>query len=301
MKKLASLIVERAGRFAARFNVRGVPRLLFGLRHCLTSDQPFEFGSGVKLRLDLEDYFECMMLWGRYQNALLALVKRLLRPGMVAIDGGAHIGYLALHMGWIVGPRGKVYAFEPDPRAYVRLAAGITLNHMAGIVEPLNFALASRDGVLDFFISPQLGWSTAVAGSHLTKLARVSVRSVSIDSLVNLGKIPFEGISLVKLDLEGFESEALAGMEGLLSERQPFLVFEVNCLMLKARGDNPATLMQLLCRLGFQLYVIEPHLKQYGPTNVRLREIGQGWIDHDCDVLAVPRNRLKEVAELVAV
>ena len=87
MKKLASLIVERAGRFAARFNVRGVPRLLFGLRHCLTSDQPFEFGSGVKLRLDLEDYFECMMLWGRYQNALLALVKRLLRPGMVAIDG----------------------------------------------------------------------------------------------------------------------------------------------------------------------------------------------------------------------
>ncbi len=41
----------------------------------------------MKLRLDLEDYFECMMLWGRYQNALLALVKRLLRPGMVAIDG----------------------------------------------------------------------------------------------------------------------------------------------------------------------------------------------------------------------
>ena len=100
-------------------------------------------------------------------------------------------------MGRIVGPRGKVYAFEPDPRAYVRLAAGITLNHMGGIVEPLNFALASRDRALDFFISPQLGWSTAVAGSHLAKLATVSVRSVSIDSLVDLGKIPSEGVSLV--------------------------------------------------------------------------------------------------------
>ena len=90
-------------------------------------------------------------------------------------------------------------------------------------------------------------------------------------------------------------------MEVLLSKSQPFLVFEVNCLMLKARGDNPGKLMQLLCRLGFQLYVIESHLRQFGPTNVRLREIGHGWIDHDCDVLAVPRNRLKEVAELVVV
>jgi len=62
---------------------------------------------------------------------------------MIAIDGGAHIGYIALHIGQIVGPQGKVYAFEPDPRAYARLVAGIALNRMAEIVEPLNFALAS--------------------------------------------------------------------------------------------------------------------------------------------------------------
>jgi FkbM family methyltransferase len=301
MERSVPLIAERVGKFVACFNVRGVPRFLHGLRRCLKSSQPFHLKTGVKLRLNLEDYFESMMLWGRYQRGLLALLKLLLRPGMIAIDGGAHIGYISLHMGQIVGPRGKVYAFEPDPRAYARLVSGITLNHMADTVEPMNCALASRDGALDLFLSPQLGWSTAVEGSHLTNLTRVSVRSVSIDSMANQGYISAEDVGFIKLDLEGFEGQALAGMKDLLLANQPFIMFEVNRLMLNARGEDPRKLVQLVCGLGFHVFVIESHMKLSGGDNVELREIGHGLVDRDCDVLAVPHARLAEVAGLVAV
>jgi len=291
--------LERLGRFAAAFNIRGVPRLLYGMRHLLRSDQAFELKSGVRLHLNLADYFESMMLWNKYQSALLTLVNRLLCPGAVVIDGGAHIGFLSFHMARIVGPRGKVYAFEPDPRAHARLAMAVTLNGMEGIVEPFKLALASRDGPVDFFLSSQLGWSTAVPDSHLTNLTRTVVNAASIDSLVKQGLV-VPAVSFVKLDLEGFEGEALAGMQNLLLKSQPFVMFEVNCLMLKAKQDSPERLARIFDSLGFQLYLIESHRKAYGPTNVRLQRVKQRWTWQDCDVLAVPHDLVKDIAGLLA-
>lgn len=289
---------ERLGRLVALLNVRGVPRLLYGMRRFLKTGRPYALKSGLKLELNVEDYFENMMLWGKYQNALLVLLRRLLCPGAVAIDGGAHIGYLALHMAQIVGPVGKVYAFEPDPRAHARLVIAVKMNRMAGTVEPLDLALSSTDGTVDFFLSPQLGWSTAVTESHLTNLTRTVVRSVSIDSLVNRGLIP-SAVSLVKLDLEGFEVEAIRGMQRLLATSKPFVMFEVNCSMLKARGESSEKLTQMFRSLGFQLYVIESSSRRYGPADVPLHRIDQNPIGRDCDVLAVPDVRMEEIVGLV--
>ena len=47
------------------------------------------------------------------------------RPGDVFVDGGANIGYYTLMSAELVGPQGKVFAFEPEPRNYSQLKANI--------------------------------------------------------------------------------------------------------------------------------------------------------------------------------
>jgi predicted methyltransferase len=51
----------------------------------------------------------------RYEPAITRLFQETLQPGMVVIDIGAHVGYYTLLAAKLVGPTGKIYAFEPEP------------------------------------------------------------------------------------------------------------------------------------------------------------------------------------------
>ena len=65
---------------------------------------------------------------GRYEEGVVALVNRLLRPGDCFIDVGANIGYLTLAGARAVGPTGSVIAFEPLPAARAWLERNVALN-----------------------------------------------------------------------------------------------------------------------------------------------------------------------------
>src|SRR5947207_14750968 len=76
-------------------------------------------GGPVRLLVALADHVIGLnIVRGGYEAAEVEFVRRLLRPGDVAIDAGAHIGFFTMQMAAMVGAAGKVYAFEPfDPNA----------------------------------------------------------------------------------------------------------------------------------------------------------------------------------------
>lgn len=291
VRRAAIRLANLAGRGLSRFRVRGIPRLM-----SLTG--PVLVGRGVrlvrtangrKLCIDGDDYFACMMFYGRFGTDLIALLDALVRPSDRVLDVGAQLGYVTGHLAALVGPTGHVHSFEPDPNALARLRRGVAANgHQHVTVMPM--AASDRDGELVLHVSPVVGWSTAVTGTHLGALVPVTVRAARLDTLRDEGAL--EGpIRLVKIDVEGFEASVLDGMQRLLAEDRPYVVLEVNPELLAPAGHRPADVFERLVRHGYLLHRLEEPGGLLGGGQVRLVPLDAASEVGFCDVLASPAER----------
>jgi FkbM family methyltransferase len=237
----------------APWNIRGIPRLLYASRNLLLGREPglFELYNNTRLYLDPNDYVQCMMFYNRYSREILEVFRYFAKPGETVIDVGAHIGYFTLFLAELVGSRGHVYCFEPDPRAMNFLKTSITASRMDWIeVSPL--ALAQGRGTIDFYLAKGLGSSSAIKSFQQVNASRAMVSTISLDELVDEGRVTGT-IRLIKIDIEGFELEAIRGMVKVLKIHRPIMVIEVNNEMLEARGETPAGLLELVASLDYKI------------------------------------------------
>jgi FkbM family methyltransferase len=131
--------------------------------------------------------------------------RSAVQPGMVALDVGANVGSYALLLGQWVGPRGKVFAFEPAPSVFAGLVGHVALNHLDGIVRPVAAAVGDRNGTARFSISPVAGESR-LAGSAEESADTVPVTTIDAFCLKEDVQPGF-----IKIDVEGWELSALRG------------------------------------------------------------------------------------------
>ena len=88
---------------------------------------------------------------GKFEAAELAFVEVFLRPGMTALDIGAHNGLYSLLASRRVGPQGRVISFEPSPRERKALRLNLALNWIRN-VSVQGIAPGSEDGEADFYL-----------------------------------------------------------------------------------------------------------------------------------------------------
>ncbi|HEX3098368.1 MAG TPA: FkbM family methyltransferase [Usitatibacter sp.] len=179
---------------------------------------PFRSGCGVRLVVDIasEDFRH---LSGRLAPEPLevAVMARLVKPGDVFIDVGAHDGLYILHVLGRLGEAGLYFAFEPSPTRFAFLQRAF-----AGAGERLrlfNAALADEAGEASLVDE---GSSTAYLGEGG---AGAPVRVARLDEM--LDGVPLEGRAIVmKIDTEGHEARVIRGCAGLASRgvRPVFLV-----------------------------------------------------------------------------
>lgn len=207
------------------------------------------------------------MLMDRYEGSTTRLLKRLLQPGMRVVDGGAHVGYYTLLAARQVGPEGHVYAFEPEPNNQVLLEQNVARNGYRNVtVAPQ--ALWSGRAALPLFVSRVDNGSHSLRHRLVDEGASTIVQATTLDQFLAAEGWP--QIDLIKLDLEGAESEALKGMEELI-RRQPALALLVEFAprLLQASGVDPERFLTLLSQLGFALHVVEEHGLQPLPTPIQ--------------------------------
>jgi FkbM family methyltransferase len=161
----------------------------------------------VLLSIEGENWVEDKFLLGPY-----------LREGMVVMDVGANIGYLTLFFCRAVGPRGAVYAFEPEPENFRELARAVEHNHIEWCTT-VNCACGTSDRPA--FLSAGLN-GYIQADSE----AAANCRMTSLDLFTEERKI--STVDLVKIDVEGFEADVLSGMSGMLKRHRPILYVEVH-------------------------------------------------------------------------
>jgi FkbM family methyltransferase len=212
---------------------------------------------GLAYELDLSQGIDFAIFLGIYERWTRAALRNLVAPSALALDIGANIGAHTLHLAQLVGPSGKVIAFEPTDFAFRKLRRNLDLNpSLAGRVTASHCFLTSDDEVS----VPQAVYSSwpleRQAGLHAKHLGRemdtASARARSLDSV--LGEFGNRKVQLVKLDVDGFECDVLSGATTLLREVRPIFVMELAPYGLQERGTSLEQLLSYFVPNGYAFY-----------------------------------------------
>jgi FkbM family methyltransferase len=225
----ASRALLRAGR---AWYARAPVPIAGGLAHLLhvsTADLPLDHAhAGLIVRGTLEP---------PVQEAL----RRLLGPGDVFYDVGANVGFFTILGARLVGAQGRVVAFEPVPACARAVAHNIALNEFAH-AEIREEAVGAAGGRARLLVVGEASWShLASTGRHADVRDEIDVAVVAIDELVQAGAIPPPDV--LKIDTEGAELQALAGMRATIARHRPAIVCELH--------DTNEQFVALMDELGY--------------------------------------------------
>ena len=196
---------------------------------------------GSRMRVDTGDLVGSVLaISGRWEPNVTALFRALLRPGDVCIDVGANIGYFTLLASRLVGPDGRVHAFEPEPAAVAALEANVGLNHVTNVAV---HAVAAGESEREAVIGAPPPGNAASASLAAAGEPGSPIRVRRVDAVV-----PAQDrrrARLVKIDVEGAEAEVLRSLDTVFAEgAHPAVVVEITA---GRQGDAGRDAVAALC------------------------------------------------------
>lgn len=172
---------------------------------------------------------------GVYEPAESRAFVGLTRPGDVVYDIGAHAGYYTALAGRLVGPAGRVVAFEPLPRNLAWLGRTIAANRL-GNVRVIAAAVSDRTGKASFAVG---AGDPDQSGSYMGRLTAggdIPVETLRLDEFVREGSEPPP--ALLKIDVEGAEVRVLAGARETIAACRPIIVLATHTPELRAEAER---------------------------------------------------------------
>jgi FkbM family methyltransferase len=212
------------------------------------------------------------MLTGRYERDTVKSMQELIRPGMTVVDGGAHVGYFTRLLSNLVGPTGRILAFEihPETLKLLRENVGDLPN-----VEILPVALGAEDGTAFIYESSRLSSGHSATPTKPGLVRRFEIPTRSLASVLH--ERGLDRADFLKLDVEGGEPEIIRSLD----DGPVKIIFEAKRYILEAGGESPEQLFAEMIAAGFSL-------SRVGGGRIRRDELVEPSPANDkCNVLAV--------------
>ena len=232
---------------------------------------------GFNFELNVGDFLDWHVYYGQMEGAKERLYD-LARAGDVVIDVGANIGETALHLGRRVGASGRIFAFEPDPQMREKCLRNMQLNRPENIeLEP--YALSDRAGEYRLFrVAERNPAGNRIMEREAPGVDSVVVKAQTLDDYAEYAGI--KRVSLIKIDVEGFEQKVLMGAERLLRNCRPKLFIELSDRNLREQQSSPEELLRILDEWG---YTVVEAVSGESMLGAKLPE------GLHCDVICTPR------------
>ncbi len=189
----------------------------------------------------------------------MSFVMHFLRPGEMFADVGANVGAFTVLAAGVAGA--KTISFEPSPATFDMLAANVRLNNLTDRARPVNAAVGRSVGNVQF--SSGLGTENHVAAAS-EKSNSVTVAMTTLDH--EFATVP---ATLLKVDVEGFETEVFGGAENTLKNQA------LQAIIVERNGSGN--------RYGYDEDALHANIRKHGfapfsyaPFARELRPLGEG-------------------------
>lgn len=222
------------------------------------TDQEIVVRDGITYDLDLSQGIDfAIYLGGIFEHSTAIALSRLTEPSSLVLDIGANIGAHTLRLARLVGPGGRVMAFEPTDFAFRKLRRNVDLNpSLSSRVETFHCFLTVSDGTTvpgAIYSSWPLAADTGLHPKHLGQEMQTELAQArSLDSI--LAERADRKVQLVKLDVDGFECDVLRGATSLLRDTRPIFVMELAPYVLEERGTSLDQLLSYFIPNGYLFY-----------------------------------------------
>jgi FkbM family methyltransferase len=165
----------------------------------------------------LRETFEAYITTPHWDELTTKIFKAVVREGDVVLDLGANLGYYSLLASRLVGTKGKVYSFEPEPRNYRLLCRNLELNGIRNVT-------ALQKAVSDKTEKVKLHISNKDSGAHTIRDTEdsgeyedfIEIEAVKLDEYF-LDKS--RRVNVIKMDVEGYEPKAFIGLTKIVTSR----------------------------------------------------------------------------------
>jgi FkbM family methyltransferase len=214
---------------------------------------------GARIVTSWHDYPASII--GRTERGLLGWFDRHVKPGETWLDVGAHYGYTVIALSQLVGPSGRVFAFEPVVSTAGCVAQTGKLNGLTqATVVPCG--LGAPESLAYLKLPLERGMADQTLSSDEDRRWE-SIQIARLDWFWPLLNDGIDAIDGVKIDVQGMEIDALRGMEGVLRRQHPKLVIELHA------GVDRSRVLDLLARAGYQTRAsaIDPRVSGYLEDN----------------------------------
>ena len=255
-------LLAKVLRSYLRSGVRGQTRLTLMLAGNMKSLQsvPIQIADWSPLYVDLRDHSSHELLANSpyaatpRENDEQGVMRRVVKRGDMVFDVGANIGIHTLLLSQLVGPEGKVYAFEPNKDLLPTLQHTVSWLRNTSL---LNFALSDRSDTADFFVpfDKSMGsladWSEP-RGGQASRVSTCELRR--IDDLIASGVLAQP--DFMKVDTEGAELSVFQGGRRTLDRPDaPIIFFESNVYTARGFGLDISASRDYLAQLELPRYV----------------------------------------------
>lgn len=211
---------------------------------------------GLNFEIDLNEGIEFhLFLFGNFQKHVIENNVLNLPSNGVILDVGANTGIMTLFFAKKV-PQGTVHSFEPTDYAFNKMQNNLRLNPKYQNSITTTQAFVSSANEQDHGLSAYSSWPLKSEGAKhdihggVVKSAQ-DVPSITLDQYCEDHKL--DRVNLIKIDTDGHEYEVLNGMEQVLSDCRPQVIFEIGIYVMQERGLSFGHYSSFFERFDYQL------------------------------------------------
>jgi FkbM family methyltransferase len=233
----------------------GICERVFGKKIALNQVCWVDTAAGIPWKLDLTNPTHRWIVYGYYEGKFfLEWAKKFLNPDAVVVDSGANIGQMIPYLGQSL-PRGKILAFEPSQTSGNWIEQCLKVNPNLS-VDLLRCGLGNSANT-SRLCNPSPD-SIHGAQNYISETEGEEIKVVRLADVLKEKKI--RTVDLWKLDVEGYEIQALQGAETLLEEKQ------IKTLYVEMTGENGRDIRNYLGQFGYLCHLFDSQGRLYRPS-----------------------------------